>query len=378
MSLLCFNTKQLAQNLMLLGVVIPVYNRAPGLRLTLESLIAQTKKDFTVVVADDGSTDGSREVVEELKSDFGAKQLNWVSCGPNLGVRTGRARNIGAANLPPECKYMVMLDCDMLLPSNALALFGNAQERHPHSVIMGMFDWLPPLNLGDLIEAVRQGRVAELQDKVPSDAPQRIEGTFVGMDLREWLWPGLFNVDVHRLLPMQPEWAYSNNVCYPIELFRQVGGFDERMRGYGYQDIEFGTRIAQLGPTCILWSQIRSLHAWHQRTDRRVRLYEVQRNLDYLFRKHGYNQMLAGDIDWSYWRHYHRLRGGQLVVTERDMWVVNEPHTHRLLLPSEDWARRLGFCLANDKHRIDDFTLAKVRDAGVAADVLPEDVEYSY
>jgi hypothetical protein len=45
---------------MCLCVVIPVYNRECGPALTLESLKRQTLPSFSVVVADDGSSDDSR------------------------------------------------------------------------------------------------------------------------------------------------------------------------------------------------------------------------------------------------------------------------------------------------------------------------------
>jgi hypothetical protein len=37
-----------------------------------------------------------------------------VSCGPHQGVRTGRARNIGAANLPGGTRLLLMLDTDLV------------------------------------------------------------------------------------------------------------------------------------------------------------------------------------------------------------------------------------------------------------------------
>lgn len=364
---------------MSLGVVIPVYNREHGLALTLESLKRQTLQNFSVVIADDGSTDGSRAVVERARVDFDSpRRLQWVSGGPNKGVRTGRARNIGARNLSTECECMVMLDCDVILPADALALFAEAHTRHPRAVVFGMTEWLPPLRVERLSAAIQEGRVADVRAEVPRTQPQRIDGTFVGPELREWLWPGLFTHEWDKLVPLQPEWAYSNNVLYPLEVFWQAGGFDERMQGYGYQDIEFGTRVSRLGQECILSSRIWCLHAWHPKIASETRLAEVQRNLDYLFRKHGFNEIFAGDINWTYWRHYHAERGGRLVILDEQFWVINEPCTHRLLLPSDQWIRRLGFASAGEARGVDDLQLEQIIDSGVASEVLADDTEYYY
>jgi glycosyltransferase involved in cell wall biosynthesis len=80
-----------------IGAVVPVHNRRDNLELLLRSLEHQTCTDFHVVVADDGSTDGTAELVRRLaRSPVWGERLEWVDCGPNRGVRTGRTRNIGA------------------------------------------------------------------------------------------------------------------------------------------------------------------------------------------------------------------------------------------------------------------------------------------
>ena len=47
------------------SVVIPVYNKEKEIRSTLETVLVQSFIDFEVVLVDDGSSDGSMEIVKE-------------------------------------------------------------------------------------------------------------------------------------------------------------------------------------------------------------------------------------------------------------------------------------------------------------------------
>ena len=50
-----------------ISVIVPVYNVAPYLAACLDSILAQTFCDFELILVDDGSTDGSREIAEAYK-----------------------------------------------------------------------------------------------------------------------------------------------------------------------------------------------------------------------------------------------------------------------------------------------------------------------
>lgn len=46
------------------SICIPTYNRKDYLKETLTSVFAQTYKDYEVVIVDDGSTDGTKQVLK--------------------------------------------------------------------------------------------------------------------------------------------------------------------------------------------------------------------------------------------------------------------------------------------------------------------------
>jgi glycosyltransferase involved in cell wall biosynthesis len=58
---------------MKVSIIIPNYNYARFIPATIDSIVAQTYKDFEIIVVDDGSTDNSREVLTELQQTFSSK-----------------------------------------------------------------------------------------------------------------------------------------------------------------------------------------------------------------------------------------------------------------------------------------------------------------
>lgn len=51
------------------SVIVPNYNHAPFLRQRIDSILAQTYQDFELILLDDCSTDGSRDLMESYRSD---------------------------------------------------------------------------------------------------------------------------------------------------------------------------------------------------------------------------------------------------------------------------------------------------------------------
>jgi teichuronic acid biosynthesis glycosyltransferase TuaG len=89
-----------------LTVIIPNYNSGKYLKDCLESVISQTYDIFEVIVADDASTDNSREIIKEYeeKYDF----IRGIYNKENVGV----ARNRHNAILQARGNYITTLDSD--------------------------------------------------------------------------------------------------------------------------------------------------------------------------------------------------------------------------------------------------------------------------
>jgi glycosyltransferase involved in cell wall biosynthesis len=90
------------------SVIIPVYNGAETIGATVESALAQTFRDFEVIVVDDGSTDATPSILERFTSRI------TILKQPNAGFCA--ARNAGIARSKSNCVALLDAD-DLWMPS---------------------------------------------------------------------------------------------------------------------------------------------------------------------------------------------------------------------------------------------------------------------
>ncbi len=90
---------------MKVSVIIPVYNVKPYLERCVQSVLGQTYKDIEIILVDDGSTDGSGQLCDELAAEH--SQIRVIH-QENQGLSA--ARNIGIQQATGE--YIVFVDSD--------------------------------------------------------------------------------------------------------------------------------------------------------------------------------------------------------------------------------------------------------------------------
>ncbi len=96
-----------------ISVIIPVYNVEKYLAQCLDSVVNQTFKDIEIICVNDGSTDGSEQILNEFaNNDTRIHVITQENSGP------GTARNKGLLNATGE--YIYFIDSDDYLCSTAL------------------------------------------------------------------------------------------------------------------------------------------------------------------------------------------------------------------------------------------------------------------
>lgn len=109
----------------LISVIIPVYNRAAMARRAIESVLAQTFRDFELILVDDGSTDETPAILEEYRERAAVIHI------PHRGVSAARNAGIRASHAP----WVAFLDSDDEWLPSKLGRHADYITAHPDTAI---------------------------------------------------------------------------------------------------------------------------------------------------------------------------------------------------------------------------------------------------
>lgn len=101
-----------------ISVIVPVYNASQYLSACIESILAQTYKDYEIILVDDGSTDGSGKICDDFEK---ANPCIRVIHQENKGAAAARNCGIAAA----ASAYIAFIDSDDAITEDYLAFLAN-------------------------------------------------------------------------------------------------------------------------------------------------------------------------------------------------------------------------------------------------------------
>ena len=202
---------------MLLSVVIPTYNRLPILQKCLMALEAQgsLEADYEVVVVDDGSTDDTINWLQQAQ----LPHLRWFEQnhqGP------AAARNLGVEKARGD--VIVFIDSDLVVTEGFLQAHlqalsaGQRQLGHDR-----LFTYGSVINTNNFEQ--------------PTSEP-------------------------YKLTDFSAAYFATGNVAIAKHWLEQAGLFDTRFQLYGWEDLELGVRLKQLGLKLIKCPEAKGYH-WH-------------------------------------------------------------------------------------------------------------------
>ena len=111
------------------SVIIPVYNSEKSLKICIESIIRQTFSDFELIIINDGSTDHSREICEQLQQQDSRILLFNQK---NAGVSAARNKGLTIA----QGKYIMFCDSDDCVAENWIETMHDVIVKNSDSLVV--------------------------------------------------------------------------------------------------------------------------------------------------------------------------------------------------------------------------------------------------
>lgn len=90
----------------LVSIIVPVYNAEAYLSFTIDSILAQTYKEYEIIIVDDKSNDSSRDIIRDYQEKYPCVRPIFLE--KNAGVSNARNTGISQAS----GRYIAFLDSD--------------------------------------------------------------------------------------------------------------------------------------------------------------------------------------------------------------------------------------------------------------------------
>lgn len=200
---------------MLFSVVIPLFNKEKYIKRTVESVLHQVYDDFELLVIDDGSTDGSADVVRAF-SDTRIRLIYQDNCGETC------ARNRGIKEAADN--YIAFLDADDAWDPNFLLNIKQLIDKYPQA---GAF-----------------GTAYDIVDSNGVKSKVRLSGLPGGEG-----WSGILP-DYFECLHGGESPLHSSSICIAKGTFESVGFFTDGIKIGG--DIDMWVRVALRVPVAYM------------------------------------------------------------------------------------------------------------------------------
>lgn len=186
------------------SVIIPAYNRETFIAQTIDSVLGQTYSNVELIVVDDGSTDGTRKVVDTYKGRITIlEHPGRVNRGQSAAINVGLRKATG--------KYIAILDSDDYWAPEKLDVLVGYLEAHPETGVVYSNGFAVDANGNELYRIYARPH-SETND------PCRVL------------------LDCYFLLP--------NNAVVRRSIMEQAGEFDESLRSA--QDHDMAIRVSEL------------------------------------------------------------------------------------------------------------------------------------
>lgn len=239
----------------MISILLATYNWPQALKLCLESLASQTDRQFEIIIADDGSTENTKQIIEAFKAshDIAITHL-WQE---DQGFRKTKILNEAIA--VAHGNYFIFLDGDCIVQPDFVAnhralaqkgyLVTGSRVLLNEKFTQELLAW-PQWSFQKFITGLIGRR---LSGEINKYWPLKIKlGNGSWRDYKKFVWRRIKG---------------CNMACWKSDA-EAINGFDETMTGWGHEDADFIFRLQRhhIKRKSGSWST-EVLHLYHQIND---------------------------------------------------------------------------------------------------------------
>lgn len=212
-----------------IGVIITTYNQPEWLDKVLTGYQCQDFPSFQIIIADDGSDQATRDIIEKYKTDTDLDILHvWHQ---DNGFR--KCEILNKAIVETDCDYLIFTDGDCIPEPNLVST--HYKKAEPGYFLSGGYIKLT-MDLSKLIskQLIASGKVFNKKWLVQHGQPNSHK-------LQKLNKSGLFERFMNCVTPTKATWNGMNSSTWKSDLVK-ANGFNEDMQ-YGGLDRELGERL---------------------------------------------------------------------------------------------------------------------------------------
>lgn len=233
-------------------LIVNVYNQAKQLDLLLESALKQTEPNFEIIVADDGSSDGTEAIVEQWKDRLQIRQVWHEDRGFYRTIILNSAAKIA------ESDYLIFVDGDMILHHRFIEM--HLKHAHPQRVMCG---WR-----GSKIKEALTQRLINKEETFSTQTSSVLWRGLKGQMIKPFRTTIIEHPLLRKILCKERHHVGGCNFAMHKKNYELCNGMDETILQYGYEDHEIGRRLDNNGIKAVgIRNCANTYHLEHGKSD---------------------------------------------------------------------------------------------------------------
>lgn len=209
-------------------LIISTYNNPSFLQLCLHSLNNQTTLPSEVIIADDGSTEETYQLIEQFRTILSIPIIHvWQE---DKGFRAGTIRNIGIA--ASNYEYIIQIDGDIIMDKHFIA--DHLYHRKDNTLLQGSRVFITPSKTAIMLKG------KDINLSFWSCGIKRRENAIRSQFISTYL-----STRYRNRYPVY--YARGCNMSFWKKDFIEVNGYNDEFIGWGHEDSELTLRLLNKG-----------------------------------------------------------------------------------------------------------------------------------